>query len=363
VRKWRNCSWPAACLKARFQAKANLLLSYLNRLIWGGTGASKDARPLVFEKPAAKLSFWRRPPCLVGCCFSHTATIPPAATPGAPQSRNGVLLKKLADHRAHQRRAVHRQAGATGFSFCVLPIALPLARSRSAASIFRSGARPTWRSVWEADVAAEGTSGRQPISTRACSRWWNNRLRRRPRLRRPARRRRGGGGGARFAQRRVLAIAGPRHRPHPVQPGHMALRQPGSPSNCSPPWPHCRSQAPAAAFAAMPHWQVRHSPFLRGNLSRAQPSRSATNTAALRLAQQVGSKKVSRWPRDLGIRTPLWAVSRPWPSVSKRGALDRAHRRLRGPSANGGIWPCPSTIRRLTDAENLRRASISARLP
>ena len=97
-------------------------------------------------------------------------------------------------------------------------------------------------------------------------------------------------------------------------------------------------------------WQGQHfDGGCGGSLSLSQALAISSNTAALRLARQVGLDAVVRTARDLGITTPLSPVPGLVLGQSEVTLLELTG--AYAAIANDGLWRAPTSIRQLTDAE------------
>jgi len=345
VRKWRELL-VALQLEAHF-SKADLLLSYLNRVYLGVGWGFEDAARSFFEKPAAKLSL-EEAALLVGLLPSPNGNDPCSNPQAALKARNGVLLKmadtgRISADRARQARRQPVQLGAN---------ACRGGRNRPA-PFYTDQVRADLEDLLGAEVAAEGNFLVETHLDPQLQQVVEERLRRRLDSGAPA----GVSEGAVVVldtrSGGVLAIAGGRdYRRSQFNRASMALRQPGSTFKLFTYLAALqKGMAPGSGIRcnALTWAGQTFASSCRGNLSLRQAFAVSSNTAALRLAQQVGLEKVKQIAEDLGIRTPLEAV----PGL----ALGQSEVRLieltaaYGAVANGGVWHAPSTIRRLTDAE------------
>jgi membrane peptidoglycan carboxypeptidase len=151
----------------------------------------------------------------------------------------------------------------------------------------------------------------------------------------------------------ILAIAGGRdYRQSQFNRASMALRQPGSTFKLMPYVVALeRGRRPGDRVGCGPlRWRGQYfDSACGGSLSLRTALASSSNTAALRLAREVGLEAVVQKARDLGIRSPLAPVPGLPLGQSEVTLLELTA--AYAAVANGGLWNPPTTIRRLTDAE------------
>jgi membrane peptidoglycan carboxypeptidase len=151
----------------------------------------------------------------------------------------------------------------------------------------------------------------------------------------------------------ILAIAGGRdYRQSQFNRASMALRQPGSTFKLMPYVVALeRGKRPGDVVGCGPlRWRGQFfDSGCGGSLSLRTALAASSNTAALRLAREVGLEAVVQKARDLGIRSPLAPVPGLVLGQSEVTLLELTA--AYAAVANNGIWNPPTTIRRLTDAE------------
>ncbi|MEB3262873.1 MAG: transglycosylase domain-containing protein [Synechococcus sp.] len=334
-------------LEARF-SKAELLLSYLNRVYLGVGWGFEDASRHFFDKPAAQLEL-EEAALLVGLLPSPNGNDPCLDPRAALEARNGVLTKMADTGRLgsdEARRARRR------------PIQLaPQACRGSAAQrispFYLDQVRRDLEALVGEEVAQEGNflvdTHLDPALQERVERHLRDFL--------AAHGASGVGEGAVVVldsrSGGILAIAGGRdYRRSQFNRASMALRQPGSTFKLVPYLLAVEKGArPGDPIGCGPlRWRGQEfSSDCRGSLSLRQALARSSNTAALRLSQRVGLEAVVRKARDLGITSPLAPV----PGLAL-GQSEVTLLELTGAYAaiaNDGLWHPPTTIRRLTDAE------------
>jgi membrane peptidoglycan carboxypeptidase len=161
----------------------------------------------------------------------------------------------------------------------------------------------------------------------------------------------------------ILAIAGGRdYRQSQFNRATMALRQPGSTFKLIPYLVALeRGRRPGDPISCAPlRWRGQSfASGCQGSLSLVSAFATSSNTAALRLAQQLGLDGLVQKARDLGITSPLAAVPGLALGQSELTLLEltAAYAAI----ANDGTWHPPTTIRRLTDGEACTGSSASCR--
>ena len=151
----------------------------------------------------------------------------------------------------------------------------------------------------------------------------------------------------------VLAIAGGRdYRQSQFNRASMALRQPGSTFKLVPYVVALeRGLRPGDSVGCGPlRWRGQvFASGCGGRLSLRSALASSSNTAALRLARDMGLEAVVQKARDLGIRSPLAPV--PGLALGQSEVTLLELTAAYAAVANEGLWQPPSTIRHLRDAE------------
>jgi membrane peptidoglycan carboxypeptidase len=347
-RKWRELL-VALQLEARF-SKHDLLLNYLNRVYLGVGWGFEDAARSFFAKPAAQLSV-EEAALLVGLLPSPNGYDPCINPQAALEARNTVLLKMADNGRisAERARRARRQP------IALAPQACTGAGSggRRPAPFYTDQVRRDLDALLGADVASEGNflveTHLDPLLQEVVER----RLRQLLASTAPAVSEgavvvldsRSGG---------VLAIAGGRdYNRSQFNRASLALRQPGSTFKLFTYLVALKKGIkPSDGVSCAPlDWGGQaFSSGCGGNLSLSSAFAISSNTAALRIARRVGLEQVVQQARELGISTPL----EPVPGL----ALGQSEVRLieltaaYAAVANDGLWRAPSTVRKLTDAEN-----------
>ena len=344
-RKWRELL-VALQLEARF-SKADLLLTYLNRVFLGAGWGFEDASRRLFGKPAVGLAL-EEAALLVGLLSSPYGHDPCIAPQAALEARNTVLLKMVATGRltADQGRQARRRP---------IDLALDACRGsgRQAAPFYTDQVQRDLNALVGSDVAAEGNflvdTHLDPALQELTERLLRERI--------EANRSIGVSEGAVVVldsrNGGILAIAGGRdYRQSQFNRASMALRQPGSTFKLVP-------YTVAIERGARPGDTVNCGPLLwqgqrfdsgcGGSISLRQALAISSNTAALRLARKVGLDAVVQKARDLGITTPLQPV--PGLALGQSEVTLLELTAAYAAVADDGVWHAPSTIRGLIDAE------------
>jgi penicillin-binding protein 1A len=344
-RKWRELQ-VALQLEARF-SKRDLLLSYMNRVYLGVGWGFEDASRYYFAKPAARLSL-DEAALLVGLLPSPNGFDPCQAPDAALESRNRVLAKMVDNGwlGQDQARAARRRPIVLAPNAC-------RGSSRRAAPYYTDQVRQDLASLVGRDVADEGNFLVETHLEPALQ------LHLEQQLRHWIDANRGAGiseGAIVLLDSRtggILAIAGGRdYRQSQFNRASQALRQPGSTFKLMTYLTALRQgRRPSDGIGCGPlDWQGQHfDSGCGGSLSLGQALAISSNTAALRLARQVGLDAVVRTSRDLGITTPLSPVPGLVLGQSEVTLLELTG--AYAAIANDGLWLAPTSIRQLTDAE------------
>ncbi|MEI6030357.1 MAG: transglycosylase domain-containing protein [Synechococcaceae cyanobacterium ELA739] len=349
-RKWRELL-VALQLEARF-SKRDLLLSYLNRVFLGSGWGFEDASRHLFGKPAARLEL-AEAALLVGLLPSPNGYDPCFDPQAALAARNQVLTKMAASGRisSDQARSARRQPIQLATQAC-------RSRERRAAPFYTDQVRRDLENQVGADVAAEGNflidTHLDPSLQELVERLLRDHI--------DASRSRGVSQGAVVVldsrNGGILAIAGGRdYRQSQFNRATMALRQPGSTFKLVAYLLALeRGNKPTDLVNCGPlEWRgQRFSSGCGGRISLRQALAISSNTAALRLARQVGLEAVVQKARDLGITSPLNPV--PGLALGQSEVTLLELTAAYGAIADDGIWHAPSTIRKLTDAETCPRS-------
>ena len=348
-RKWRELL-VALQLEARF-SKRDLLLSYLNRVYLGAGWGFEDASRHYFGKPARQLEL-EEAALLVGLLPSPNGFDPCANPQAALDSRNTVIAKMVADGRISADRGRSARRSPVRLS----PQACRASQPQARAPFYSDQVRRDLERMVGAEVAAEGNFLIDTHLDPALQAEVERRLRQRLEASRGL----GVSEGAVVVlderNGAILAIAGGRdYRQSQFNRASMALRQPGSTFKLIP-------YLVALEQGRRPGDRVSCSPFswggqhygsdCGGSLSLTTAFARSSNTAALRLARQVGLERVVQKARDLGISTPLAAV--PGLALGQSEVTLLELTAAYAAVANGGLWHPPSTIKRLTDGEQCR---------
>ena len=344
-RKWRELL-VALQLEARF-SKHDLLLSYLNQVFLGAGWGFEDSARRLFGKPAAQLRL-EEAALLVGLLPSPNGYDPCLDPQAALASRNRVLAKMVESGRlgARAARAARRR-----------PIQLASAAcrpgERRALPFYSDQVRRDLERLVGGDVAEEGNFLIDTHLDPALQELVERQLRQHI----DASRSLGVSEGAVVVldsrSNGILALAGGRdYRQSQFNRATMALRQPGSTFKLFPYLLALEQGArPGDPVRCGPlDWRGQHySSGCGGSLSLRQALAASSNTAALRLARRVSLEAVVRKAREMGITTPLDPVPGLALGQSEVTLLELTG--AYGAVANDGQWRPPSTIRRLTDAE------------
>jgi len=352
-RKWRELL-VALQLEARF-SKRDLLLSYLNRVFLGSGWGFEDASRHLFGKPAARLEL-AEAALLVGLLPSPNGYDPCFDPQAALAARNQVLAKMADIGRisADLARSARRQPIQLASQAC-------RSRARRAAPFYTDQVRRDLENLVGVDVAAEGNflidTHLDPSLQELIERLLRQHL--------DASRTLAVNQGAVVVldsrNGGILAIAGGRdYLLSQFNRATMALRQPGSTFKLVPYLLALeRGSKPSDTVDCGPlEWRgQRFSSGCGGRLSLRQALAISSNTAALRMARQVGLESVVQKARDLGISSPLNPVPGLALGQSEVTLLELTG--AYGAIADDGIWHAPSTIRRLIDAEACPRSPQS----
>ena len=348
-RKWRELM-VALQLETRF-SKAELLLSYLNRVYLGVGFGFEDAAQFYFNRSAADLNL-DQSALLVGLLPSPNGHDPCQFPQRALEARNRVLNKMADEGRLSidEARKARRRPIELSAKTCSQV-------NRSNAPYYSDQVRRDLTDLVGADVADEGNflieTYLDPVLQAVVERQLRTLLNTQAGL--------GVSQGAVVVldsrNGGVLAISGGRdYRFSQFNRATMALRQPGSTFKLL-------TYLTALEQGISPASQLDCSPLdwggqrfdspCRGQLSLTSAFASSSNTAALRLAKTVGLEQVIRQARALGITTDLDPV----PGLT----LGQSEVRLieltsaYAAVANDGLWHPPTTIRRLVDAETCQQ--------
>ncbi|MFM7360820.1 MAG: transglycosylase domain-containing protein [Cyanobium sp.] len=345
ARKWRELL-VALQLEARF-SKHDLLLSYLNRVYLGAGWGFEDGARRFFGRPAARLQL-EEAALLVGLLPSPNGRDPCFHPQTALAARNQVLDKMAATGRisADQARGAKRRPIRLAGTAC-------RASDRRAAPFYTDQVRRDLDNLVGEDVASEGNylidTHLDPELQSLVERLLRERI--------DANRGRGVSQGAVVVldsrNGGVLAIAGGRdYRQSQFNRASMALRQPGSTFKLVAYLLALeRGRRPTDSVACGPlRWRGQFfDSGCGGRISLRSALAQSSNTAALRLARDMGLEAVVQKSRDLGISSPLDPV--PGLALGQSEVTLLELTAAYAAVANDGIWNPPSTIRRLTDAE------------
>ncbi len=346
LRKWRELM-VALQLENRF-SKAELLLSYLNRVYLGVGWGFEDAARIYFGKSARQLNL-QESALLVGLLPSPNGHDPCQAPQLALEARNRVLNKMADSGRLSldQARAARRRPIKLSKQACSR-------RNGSSAPFYSDQVRRDLTALVGADVAAEGNflieTHLDPVLQAVVERQLRNLLNSASGL--------GISQGAAVVidsrNGGVLAIAGGKdYRFSQFNRASMALRQPGSTFKLMTYLAALkRGIKPADRIDCRPlEWGgQRFESSCNGSLSLNSAFARSSNTAALRLARRVGLEQVIVQARALGISTPLDPV--PGLALGQSEVLLIELTSAYAAVANDGLWHQPTTIRRLMDAES-----------
>ena len=344
-RKWRELL-VALQLEARF-SKRDLLLSYLNRAYLGAGWGFEDASRRFFGKSAARLQL-EEAALLVGLLPSPNGHDPCVDPQAALSARNSVLSKMAATGRisADQGRAAKRRPIRLAGSAC-------RAENRRAAPFYSDQVRRDLNDLVGVEMAAEGNYLIDTHFDPALQTLVERLLRERIDANRDRQVSQGAVVVLDSRNGGILAIAGGRdYRQSQFNRASMALRQPGSTFKLMPYVVALeRGKRPGDVVGCGPlRWRGQFfDSGCGGSLSLRTALAASSNTAALRLAREVGLEAVVQKARDLGIRSPLAPVPGLVLGQSEVTLLELTA--AYAAVANNGIWNPPTTIRRLTDAE------------
>jgi len=355
-RKWRELL-VALQLEARF-SKRDLLLNYLNRVYLGVGWGFEDASRHYFGKPASQLEL-EEAALLVGLLPSPNGYDPCFDAQAALEARNAVLAKMGQTGRISADRARRARRSPIRLS----PQACRSNPGRRGAPFYSDQVRRDLDQLVGQDVAAEGNflidTHLDPQLQDQVERLLRQRLQASTGL--------GVAEGAVVVLDSrtggILAIAGGRdYRQSQFNRATMALRQPGSTFKLIPYLVALeRGRRPDDPISCAPlRWRGQSfASGCQGSLSLVSAFASSSNTAALRLAQQLGLDGLVQKARDLGITSPLAAVPGLALGQSELTLLEltAAYAAI----ANDGTWHPPTTIRRLTDGEACTGSSASCR--
>jgi membrane peptidoglycan carboxypeptidase len=354
-RKWRELL-VALQLEARF-SKRDLLLSYLNRVYLGAGWGFEDASQRFFGRSASRLQL-EEAALLVGLLPSpngHDPCLHPQAALGA---RNGVLTKMAATGRisADLARSAKRRPIRLAGNAC-------RASNRRAAPFYSDQVRRDLDDLVGVEVASEGNYLIDTHLDPALQALVERLLRERIEANRDRRVSQGAVVVLDSRTGGILAIAGGRdYRQSQFNRASMALRQPGSTFKLMPYVVALeRGKRPGDGVSCNPlRWRGQFfDSGCRGSLSLRSALAISSNTAALRLAREVGLEAVVQKARDLGIRSPLAPV--PGLALGQSEVTLLELTAAYAAVANNGIWNPPTTIRRLTDAESCASPSRDCR--
>ena len=342
-------------LEARF-SKAELLLTYLNRVFLGAGWGFEDASRRLFGRPAANLAL-EEAALLVGLLSSPYGHDPCIAPQAALEARNAVLLKMVSTGRLPQeqgRMARRRPIG----------LALDACRGsgRRAAPYYTDQVQRDLNALVGADVAREGNFLVDTHLDPALQELVERLLRQTVDTNRSSGVSQGAVVVLDSRNGGILAIAGGRdYGQSQFNRASMALRQPGSTFKLVPYTVAVeRGAKPGDSVNCGPlQWQGQtFSSGCGGSISLRQALAISSNTAALRLARRVGLESVVQKARDLGITTPLQPVPGLALGQSEVTLLELTS--AYGAVADDGVWHSPSTIRGLVDAEGCPAGAAEA---
>ena len=333
-------------LEARF-SKHDLLLSYLNQVFLGAGWGFEDASRRLFGHPASQLRL-EEAALLVGLLPSPNGFDPCIDPAAALASRNRVLAKMQESGRlsATAARSARRRPILLAQGAC-------RPGERRALPFYSDQVRRDLDRLVGSEVAGEGNflidTYLDPGLQAQVERLLRQHI--------DASRSLGVSEGAVVVLDSrtggILALAGGRdYRQSQFNRATMALRQPGSTFKLFPYLLALEQGArPDDLVSCAPlDWRGQlYASGCGGSLSLRQALATSSNTAALRLARRVGLESVVRKAREMGITSPLDAVPGLALGQSEVTLLELTG--AYGSVANGGWWQQPSTIRRLTDAE------------
>jgi len=334
-------------LEHRF-SKADLLISYLNRVYLGVGWGFEDAAQAYFNKSAKDLQL-EEAALLVGLLPSPNGFAPCQYPQRALKARN-LVLNKMADNgqlSLDQARRTRRKPIKLASKACLSQ------KSERIAPFYSDQVSSDLKTLVGEEVAAEGNflietylePKLQRVVEQQLQQWLTN-----------AKDLHISEGAAVVIDSNsggVLAIAGGKdYRNSQFNRASMALRQPGSTFKLM-----VYLTALDQGFkpsdridCSSLNWRGQQfKSSCQGTLNLTSAFAKSSNTASLRLAQKVGLQQVMLQARALGISTPL----KPIPGLAL-GQSEVHLIELTGAYAavaNNGIWHQPTTIRRLLDAE------------
>ncbi len=345
-RKWRELL-VSLQLEARF-SKRDLLLSYLNRVYLGVGWGFEDASRQYFGKSAAGLEL-PEAALLVGLLPSPNGYDPCFDPQAALDSRNRVLAKMVDTGRISADAGRRARRSPVQLS----PEACREQQRRRGAPFFTDQVRRDLEAQVGASIAAEGNflidTHLHPQLQATVERLLRQRI--------------GSSSGLGVTEGAVvvldarnggiLAVAGGRdYGQSQFNRATMALRQPGSTFKLIPYLVALERGARVTdAVGCGPlDWRgQRFASDCGGTLTLVSAFARSSNTAALRLAQQVGLDAVVQKARDLGITSPLAEV--PGLALGQSEVTLLELTAAYAAVANGGTWHAPSTIRQVLDGE------------
>lgn len=345
-RKWRELL-VSLQLEARF-SKRELLLSYLNRVYLGAGWGFEDASRHYFGKSAAGLEL-AEAALLVGLLPSPNGYDPCFDPQAALDSRNRVLAKMVDTGRISADAGRRARRSPVQLS----PEACREQQRRRGAPFFTDQVRRDLEAQVGAAIAAEGNflidTHLHPQLQATVERLLRQRI--------------GSSSGLGVTEGAVvvldarnggiLAVAGGRdYGQSQFNRATMALRQPGSTFKLIPYLVALERGARVTdAVGCGPlDWRgQRFASDCGGTLTLVSAFARSSNTAALRLAQQVGLDAVVQKARDLGITSPLAEV--PGLALGQSEVTLLELTAAYAAVANGGTWHAPSTVRQVLDGE------------
>ncbi|MFU8885168.1 MAG: transglycosylase domain-containing protein [Cyanobacteriota bacterium] len=345
-RKWRELL-VSLQLEARF-SKRELLLSYLNRVYLGVGWGFEDASRQYFGKSAAGLEL-PEAALLVGLLPSPNGYDPCFDPQAALDSRNRVLAKMVDTGRISADAGRRARRSPVQLS----PEACREQQRRRGAPFFTDQVRRDLEAQVGAAIAAEGNflidTHLHPQLQATVERLLRQRISSSSGL--------GVTEGAVVVldarNGGILAVAGGRdYAQSQFNRATMALRQPGSTFKLLPYLVALERGARVTdAVGCGPlDWRgQRFASDCAGTLTLVSAFARSSNTAALRLAQQVGLDAVVQKARDLGITSPLAEV--PGLALGQSEVTLLELTAAYAAVANGGTWHAPSTIRQVLDGE------------
>jgi penicillin-binding protein 1A len=345
-RKWRELL-VSLQLEARF-SKRELLLSYLNRVYLGVGWGFEDASRQYFGKSAAGLEL-AEAALLVGLLPSPNGYDPCFDPQAALDSRNRVLAKMVDTGRISADAGRRARRSPVQLS----PEACREQQRRRGAPFFTDQVRRDLEAQVGAAIAAEGNflidTHLHPQLQATVERLLRQRISSSSRV--------GVTEGAVVVldarNGGILAVAGGRdYAQSQFNRATMALRQPGSTFKLLPYLVALERGARVTdAVGCGPlDWRgQRFASDCAGTLTLVSAFARSSNTAALRLAQQVGLDAVVQKARDLGITSPLAEV--PGLALGQSEVTLLELTAAYAAVANGGTWHAPSTIRQVLDGE------------